>query len=324
MNLRSLEYFLAAAEELNFTRAAERLFITQQALSSHIKRLEEEYSVTLFQRKPALHLTLEGEQMVLYARHILDSEAKMRAAFSDISQNCRGALHIGMSRLRAEVFFPMMWNYYHPTHTNISIEVVDGNSERLNDLLQAGKIDMYIGIDVPASPDRQCIELARERIQCCMAQSLLEQYRPGQTAEELFRQGVDLRDILDMPIITLRMKNRLRGVLDQFYARLGENPRYVFECEHQGLIYQLAKGGAGAGLLSPVVFYQNIREIKGMGQAFHIFPVINDIPENVISLVYRRDYPLPHYAMDLVQVTCMVSRGYTRTMGRGTQPGKRR
>ena len=137
MNLRSLEYFLAAAEELNFTRAAERLFITQQALSSHIKRLEEEYSVTLFQRKPALHLTLEGEQMVLYARHILDSEAKMRAAFSDISQNCRGALHIGMSRLRAEVFFPMMWNYYHPTHTNISIEVVDGNSERLNDLLQS-------------------------------------------------------------------------------------------------------------------------------------------------------------------------------------------
>ena len=43
MNLRSLEYFLIAAEELNFTRASERLFITQQALSSHIKRLEEEY-----------------------------------------------------------------------------------------------------------------------------------------------------------------------------------------------------------------------------------------------------------------------------------------
>ena len=64
MNLRSLEYFLIAAEELNFTRASERLFITQQALSSHIKRLEEEYNIQLFERRPALHLTLEGEQMV--------------------------------------------------------------------------------------------------------------------------------------------------------------------------------------------------------------------------------------------------------------------
>ena len=61
MNLRSLHYFLIAAEEMNFTKAAERLFISQQALSSHIKRLEDEYGVRLFERRPALHLTLEGE-----------------------------------------------------------------------------------------------------------------------------------------------------------------------------------------------------------------------------------------------------------------------
>lgn len=66
LNIKSIEYFLITAEELNFTRAAERLYISQQALSSHIKRLEEEYHVQLFARKPSLHLTPEGEQMVFY------------------------------------------------------------------------------------------------------------------------------------------------------------------------------------------------------------------------------------------------------------------
>ena len=57
MNLKSIEYFLITVEEMNFTRAAGRLYISQQALSSHISRLEEEYGIRLFERRPALSLT---------------------------------------------------------------------------------------------------------------------------------------------------------------------------------------------------------------------------------------------------------------------------
>ena len=94
MNLKSIEYFLITVEEMNVTRAAERLFISQQALSSHIKRLEDEYRVQLFERRPTFHLTPEGEQMVFYGRQILEAEAKMQAAFSDISKNCRATLDV--------------------------------------------------------------------------------------------------------------------------------------------------------------------------------------------------------------------------------------
>lgn len=105
MNLKSMEYFMIAAEEMSFTRAAERLYISQQALSSHISRLEEEYKVKLFERRPTLRLTLEGEQMLYYGENILDSNKKMLASFSDISVNCRNTLRLGMSRLRSSVFF---------------------------------------------------------------------------------------------------------------------------------------------------------------------------------------------------------------------------
>ena len=315
MNLKSIEYFLTTVEEMNFTRAAERLFISQQALSSHIKRLEDEYNVQLFERKPSLHLTLEGEQMVFYGKQFLNTEANMRAAFSDINNNCRGTLRVGISRLRGNTFFPSIWKYYHNSHPNISIELVDGNSDTLDDLLHTGKIDLYIGIDVPPTPNRTRIELAHEKIQCCFSESLLKAYYPDcwQTMLCDFEKGVDLTRLSHLPFITLREGNRLRKGIDQFFSS-HFLPQYIFECDQQELVYELAKSGAGAGLLSPVIFYQHIMNNHTTEDPFYVFPVNNEIPENTMYLVYRNDYPLPRYTLDFIHHACIVSKNYTRSM----------
>ena len=63
MHIQGFEYFLVAAEELNITKAAAKLYISQQYLSAHIHRLEEQYGVELFQRRPTLQLTLAGKAM---------------------------------------------------------------------------------------------------------------------------------------------------------------------------------------------------------------------------------------------------------------------
>lgn len=314
MNLRSIEYFLITVEEMNFTRAAERLYISQQALSSHIRRLEEEYSVRLFERRPALHLTLEGEQMVFYGKQILDSEKKMLAAFSDISTNCRGALKVGISRLRSNVFFPDMWKYFHTSHPNISIELVDGNSSYLDDLLQAGKLDLYLGVNIPTTPNQQRIELAREVMYCCFSRKLLAQYYPDSWQKLLadFQcKGADFDRIADLPFGTVRQGNKLRDELETFFAH-HRKPKLIFESDQQGLVYQFAKNGEGAGLLSPVIFYQYREEIKELGGDFYIFPLRCNMQESIFSLVYRKDYPLPRYAMDFVQIACMVIRNYSK------------
>ena len=61
MNFLHLKYFLLVAEELNITRAAERLYISQQSLSNHISNMEKELDVKLFTRSPKLSLTYAGE-----------------------------------------------------------------------------------------------------------------------------------------------------------------------------------------------------------------------------------------------------------------------
>ena len=72
MNFLHLKYFLLVAEELNITRAAERLFISQQSLSNHISNMEKELDVKLFTRSPKLSLTYAGDLLVETATQILD------------------------------------------------------------------------------------------------------------------------------------------------------------------------------------------------------------------------------------------------------------
>ena len=327
MNLKSIEYFLIVAEEMNVTRAAERLNISQQALSSHIKRLEDEYSVELFYRKPVFRLTPAGEKMIFFGRQILQSESSMRAAFSDITENARATLRLGISRLRSNVFFPMIWDRFAPSHPNISIEIVNGNSQKLDELLQAGKIDVYIAINVPDSLNENRIQLAEEYLQCCFTESLLKKHFPENWQEVLdsFSNGADLLKLMHLPLITVCKGNRIREMLDQFLAHY-TSPRYVLECEQQNLIYEFAKKGYGVGLLSPVTLYLHAKEFhhrqqkskpEGNGEdRFYAFPVRNDIPPNVTSMVFRSDLTAPVFLQDFIRDTQAVFRIYARTVTR--------
>ena len=73
----SFKMFLLVAEEANISRAAKRAFVSQQCVSDHIKRLEQEYEVLLFDRKPHLKLTQAGETMLQTLRNISILEQNM-------------------------------------------------------------------------------------------------------------------------------------------------------------------------------------------------------------------------------------------------------
>ena len=72
INFLNLEYFLVAAEELNFTKAAKKLFISQQSLSNHISNMEKEFDVILFNRTTPLTLTYAGQALKAKARQMLE------------------------------------------------------------------------------------------------------------------------------------------------------------------------------------------------------------------------------------------------------------
>ncbi len=92
INFLNLEYFLVAAEELNFTRAAKRLYISQQSLSKPYFQPGKEFDVVLFNRTSPLTLTYAGQALQTRARQLLDLKDETYKEISDIKDFSTGQL----------------------------------------------------------------------------------------------------------------------------------------------------------------------------------------------------------------------------------------
>ena len=86
MDLISLHYFQELSKDLNMTKTAERLYISQQTLSNHIQRLEQYYNAPLFYRKPSLSLTCAGEFVLGFAQVMEKEERNLKDILSDIER----------------------------------------------------------------------------------------------------------------------------------------------------------------------------------------------------------------------------------------------
>ena len=97
MNSTNLEYFVTLAEELNFTQAARKLYISQQALSKMISKLEEKLGIALFDRSTPLRLTTAGQVFYQSAKKILINMDECTRRLQEIKDFTRGNLSIGVA-----------------------------------------------------------------------------------------------------------------------------------------------------------------------------------------------------------------------------------
>ena len=146
INFLNLEYFLAVAEELNITRAAKRLYISQQSLSNHISNMEKEFGVQLFNRTMPLTLTYAGRSLKTRAKQLLDLKDETYRELSDIKDFTTGQLSIGVSHTRGRFLLPAILPSYREKFPNIELNLVEGNSQELSTALIHGEIDLMIDL----------------------------------------------------------------------------------------------------------------------------------------------------------------------------------
>ena len=303
MSILGLSYFLVAAEEMNFTSAAKRLYITQQSLSNHIRRLEEDYQVTLFNRKPRLSLTPEGSRMVKYATRIVRLERVMSAEFADMNQAARGVLSLGISRMRARHFFQELWTEYKKQFPNIEIYLTEGSAQTLEKHVISHKVDMSIGVNILPHPLLSILPLMKENIYIVIPEELFRAHY-GETAKEAavrFSRGIGFDEIPDLPFLLLPRGNRIRALVDERFDMQDRVVRPAFESNDLELIMRMSESGAGISFVPATsLFPQREDTVAAEIHGYYAFPVKDLELETVLA--YPTDLELPHYALAFVDL----------------------
>jgi len=145
MNFLDLKYFITAAEEMNFTRAAEKHFISQQSLSNHIRRLETYFNVKLFQRGSTIALTPAGERLLIAVRKIMLIWKDIDKEIQDIKDQQENELIIGVSIHRSQIYIPLIFPIFKNKYPHIHIHLVEKHNSEVETALRQGKLDLSIG-----------------------------------------------------------------------------------------------------------------------------------------------------------------------------------
>ena len=144
MELRTLKYFVAVAREESITRAAEKLFLTQPALSRQIQSLEDDLGKKLFERrKYSVKLTTDGAELFHDAEKILSLVHQTETKFKTTG-NVFGDIYIGCAESQAMKFFARAAKNVRDRYPNVRFNLYSGNCEDISFRLDKGLLDFYV------------------------------------------------------------------------------------------------------------------------------------------------------------------------------------
>ena len=297
--------FLAVAEELSISKAAQQLHITQQCASDHIKRLEKEYNVTLFERKPKFQLTAAGEVMRQSLQNIQILETSMGRNLDSIAQGAQGTFTLGISTSRAPIILPKVLLRYYQEFPNVNIAFTEEDTEFLEQNLLSGRIDLFVGINTTPHPDYEIKTMATEGIMLVISDALLKENFTAAEIETM-REGVDLNLFSRVPFVLSFKSGKVNHAIQEYliYNNVQLNVPYnISDIKTQ---IQLCATGLCASLC-PKMLLQNAHihnaSCNNPRGYLHAFPIQHLGRDLHIDLVSHKNVMHPYFVrrfMDLL------------------------
>ncbi len=273
MELRQLEYFVAVAEEANFTRAAARVHISQSGVSAQLKQLERELGASLIDRSSRkAALTPAGEAALTHARAALAAAAAVRQAVDEVNDLVRGQLVVGMvTACTITALFDAL-SAFHLDHPGVGVTLIEDGSDRLVERVHAGTVDLaLIGCASAVPTGLEALPIVSDRLVACM---------PGDHPLAQ-RPRVGLADLVEFPIVCMPPGTGIRTTFDLACASRGLQATIALQASAPDAVADLAVRGLGVAVLS--------ESMTARYEGHLIGRVIRDVDMlAVLALVWRR------------------------------------
>lgn len=302
MNLKEQQYICELASCSNITRAAEKLFISQPALSIYVNNLEKTLGVKLFDRSgKKFILTAAGEIYVEKARKMLELQRAFEKDLIDLKNHCSGTIICGVQLRRAPFLLPPVMSLFRKEYPHIKIVIKEGVRADLEQFLSGNQVHLLIdNLDIPRD-DLVTIPLYRDRPLVALAAG----HPLCQTAREVKGQAhlhLDLSLCRDEFFILPTRKQSLRFYIDKVFSDFHITSANYTEIRNFETAMQLVAEGYGIGFnreqytrsmhySKPVNFYSFGKGSEGDTQVSVIYPkgiTVPDYTARFIELLKER------------------------------------
>lgn len=284
MNYAHLRAFHAVANEGGFTRAADRLGVTQPTLSAQVKALEDNFGVALFDRRGrGIVATTLGRQLLDITRRLFLLEEEAQELLARARDLTTGHLRVSADGPYHVVpFLAAFAERYPAVHISLAI----GNSQEVLNSLLHYQADVAVVADLEADPKLESIVCAESR---------LVVFVPRQHPWSR-RRGIRLADLDGEPMVLREQGSMTRRIFERATARAKVKPRVIMEIESREAVREAVAAGLGIGVVSEPEFGNDERLVS--------VPVIDGdliLREYVVCLRERRNLRIVAALLDLVR-----------------------
>ncbi len=160
-----LRVFYTVAQKLSFTKAAQALFVTQPAVTRHIRELEQQLGVGLFTRNGnSISLTAAGHLLLQHTHKIMESYTQMENELAQLSYTAGGTIRVGASTTLAQYVLPGILARFKAAHPAITVSFANGNSAYIEKKLIAGQLDLGVVEGNSQHPQLQYTPFVKDEI----------------------------------------------------------------------------------------------------------------------------------------------------------------
>jgi LysR family transcriptional regulator, low CO2-responsive transcriptional regulator len=287
MDFEQLKAFVEVARNASFSRAAEKLFRTQPAISSQIRALEDDICARLFDRTGGrVTLTAGGKLFLEYAEETLQARRNIIRALAEMSRTPRGELVVSANEATCLYILPQVFAHFKGKYPRVSVSIARNERSRTLEAVLAQEVDFGVTAQPINDPRLTIVPVHKDEMVVIAAVGHpLTATRTTQLAH-----------VAAYPLI-LPKQGRTRDAIDQLFSQRQLKPEISMELESAELIKRFAAAGVGVGFLARSnTMAESAAGLLGVVELEDV-RIARDL-----VLVYRRDKSLSRAAQAFIEI----------------------
>lgn len=279
LSIKQVRYFIATADSGQVSQAAILLNVSQSAVTTAIKQLEETLGVSLFRRlSSGVVLTAEGSRFLTHARNVMAAVNSAERAPLTEETALSGVVRVGATYTVLGYFLPRLYARFARTYPKIQVELQELPRDRLEERLNDGSLDMAVML---VSNLRDKAHLAFETLLQSRRRLWLPAEHPLLSVET-----VTLEDVSREPYVMLTV-DEASQTAGRYWQQAGLEPNVIFSTSSVEAVRSFVADGIGVTILSDMVY----RPWSLEGQRIELRNVVAEIPTMDIGVAWNRAIP---------------------------------